>query len=139
MPSWHKIAGVSNISELFSTSGGEPCTKDTTLGTGPWLGTGQNFTVRVFLVVLIEVSDQVLLKVVDTPGFGDSDGADNELIEEMMDVLDNTLGYTNIILLVIEGGTPRFDDPLRAMLRQMTSIFGESWWDFTMIGEILRR
>ena len=80
--------------------------------------------------------DQVLLKVVDTPGFGDSDGADNELIEEMMDVLDNTLGYTNIILLVIEGGTPRFDDPLRAMLRQMTSIFGESWWDFTMIGGI---
>ena len=75
----------------------------------------------------------------DTPGFGDSDGADNELIEEMMDVLDNRLGYTNIILLVIEGGTPRFDDPLRAMLRQMTSIFGESWWDFTMIGEILRR
>ena len=72
----------------------------------------------------------------DTPGFGDSDGADNQLIEEMMDVLDNTLGYTNVILLVIEGSTPRFDDPLRAMLRQMTSIFGESWWDFTLIGKI---
>ena len=85
--------------------------------------------------ILIE---KLLLKVVDTPGFGDSDGADNELIEEMMDVLDNTLGYTNIILLVIEGSTPRFDDPLRAMLRQMTSIFGESWWDFTIIGEILK-
>ena len=37
-------------------SGTDSCTKDTTLGTGPWLGTGQNFTVRVFLVVLIEVT-----------------------------------------------------------------------------------
>ena len=34
------------------------CTKTTTYGTGPWLGTGQNFT------------------VVDTPGFGDTGGVE---------------------------------------------------------------
>ena len=28
-------------------SGTDSCTKDTTLGTGPWLGTGQNFTVSL--------------------------------------------------------------------------------------------
>merc|ERR1711887_415356 len=35
--------------------GGESCTKETNIGFGKWLGSGQNFT------------------VVDTPGFGDTD------------------------------------------------------------------
>ena len=51
-----------------------------------------------------------------------------------MNVLDNKLGYTNTILLVLEGSVPRFSNSLYAMLRQMTSIFGETWWDFMMIG-----
>ena len=34
----------------------------------------------------------IFLQIVDTPGFGDSDGSDNKLIQEMMDILDNTLG-----------------------------------------------
>ena len=29
-------------------------------------------------------------KVIDTPGFGDSSGKDNQYIQEMMDILDNT-------------------------------------------------
>ena len=73
-------------------------------------------------------------QVVDTPGFGDSNGNDNQYIEEMMNVLDNKLGYANTILLVLEGSVPRFSNSLYAMLRQMTSIFGETWWDFMMIG-----
>ena len=51
-----------------------------------------------------------------------------------MNVLDNKLGYANTILLVLEGSVPRFSNSLYAMLRQMTSIFGESWWDFMMVG-----
>ena len=51
----------------------------------------------------------------------------------MMDVLSNELGYTNTILLVMEGTTPRFDNSLYAMLRQMSSIFGETWWEFMMV------
>ena len=51
-----------------------------------------------------------------------------------MEVLDNKLGYANTILLVLEGSVPRFSNSLYAMLRQMTSIFGETWWDFMMIG-----
>merc|ERR1719370_2302725 len=47
--------------------GGNSCTKDTNIGTGPWLGSGQNFT------------------IVDTPGFDDSDGEDEIHMEEMMD------------------------------------------------------
>ena len=51
-----------------------------------------------------------------------------------MDVLDHELGYTQSIMLVLEGSTPRFSEPLYAMLRQMTSIFGEGWWDFMIVG-----
>merc|ERR1719187_2157620 len=61
---------------MFEVCNGlESCTKNTTAGTGAWLGSCQQFT------------------VVDTPGFGDSEGKDNEYIEEMMNVLDNKLGY----------------------------------------------
>ena len=63
----------------------------------------------------------------DTPGFGDSDGSDNKLIEEMMDILDNELGNANVIVLALEGSTPRFSSGLYDMLRQMSSIFGETW------------
>ena len=49
-------------------------------------------------------------------------------------MLKNDLGYTNIITLVIEGSTPRFGEPLYNMLRQMTSIFGNEWWDFMVVG-----
>ena len=74
-------------------------------------------------------------KVIDTPGFGDSSGKDNQYIQEMMDILDNKLGYANTILLVLEGSTPRFSSGLEDMLKQMSSIFGEQWWDYMMIGK----
>merc|ERR550534_1395455 len=103
---------------MFEVCNGlDSCTTETTAGTGNWLGD--------------EFGD--LFTVVDTPGFGDSEGNDNEYIEEMMDVLSNELGYTNTILLVIEGSKPRFDNSLYAMLRQMSSIFGETWWEFMMV------
>ena len=76
----------------------------------------------------------ILSQVVDTPGFGDSNGNDNQYIEEMMEVLDNKLGYANTILLVLEGSVPRFSNSLYAMLRQMTSIFGQTWWKFMLVG-----
>ena len=94
--------------------------------------------------------------MVDTPGFGDSSGRDNQLIEEMMEILDTELGkmieilgtelgemmkildtelgYTNVIMLLIDGNTPRLSSGLYDMLRQMSSIFWETWWDFMMVG-----
>ena len=70
----------------------------------------------------------------DTPGFGDSSGDDNKLIQEMMDILDSELGSANTIVLAIDGSTPRFTSGLQDMLTQMSSIFGQTWWDFMMIG-----
>ena len=69
----------------------------------------------------------ILFQIVDTPGFGDSDGSDNALIQEMMDILDNELGDANVIVLAIDGATPRFSSGLYDMLRQMSAIFGETW------------
>ena len=69
----------------------------------------------------------ISFQIVDTPGFGDSDGSDNALIQEMMDILDNELGDTNVIVLAIDGATPRFSSGLYDMLRQMSAIFGETW------------
>ena len=51
-----------------------------------------------------------------------------------MDVLDDQLGYTNIIVLTLDGATPRFTSGLQNMLRQVSSIFGDTWWDFMMVG-----
>jgi len=102
---------------MFPVCGGlASCTKETTIGTGPWLGNGVNFT------------------VVDTPGFGDSSDEDEKLIEEMMEVLDGSLGYSNTILLLFDGQTARFSSGLHAMLRQMSALFGEAWWDYMIIG-----
>jgi len=101
----------------FPVCGGvNSCTKNTTIGTGSFRGYGQPFT------------------VVDTPGFDDSDNNDNELIDEMMNVLDNELGSANIIILALDGMTPRFTSGLQNMLRQVSSIFGDTWWDYMMIG-----
>ena len=55
----------------------------------------------------------------DTPGFGDSSGRDNQLIAEMMEILDNELGFTNTIVLLIDGNTPRFSSGLYDMLRSV--------------------
>jgi len=97
-------------------SGMDSCTKETTIGLGSWLGEGNNFT------------------IVDTPGFGDSDGDDLQLIQEMMDVLSNKLNSANSIVLAIDGATPRFSSELQDMLRQMSSIFGHDFWRFVVIG-----
>ena len=36
----------------------------------------------------------------ETPGFADSSSSDNRLIEDMVEVLHEDLGYTNVILLL---------------------------------------
>jgi len=96
--------------------GQNSCTKNTKYVAGPWLGDGANFT------------------IVDTPGFGDSDNDDNELIDEMMDVLKNTIKGANAIVLLRNGMEPRFDASLQQMIREMQALFGEDFWEFTLIG-----
>ena len=92
------------------------CTTKTTIGNDFWLGTGEQFT------------------VVDTPGFRDSANRDDQFIQEMTEVLNTNLGYTNSIMLVVDGSTKRFSSGLQGIIKEMTAIFGSSWWDFLIIG-----
>jgi len=93
------------------------CTSQTEIGSGSWLG-----------------GDEHQVTIVDTPGFGDSSGDDNKLIQNMVDILDNKLGYTNTILITLPAETPRFSSGLTDMLINLSSIFGSGWWDFVVIG-----
>ena len=55
----------------------------------------------------------------DTPGFGDSDNEDDQLIDEMMKVLTENLVGANAIVLLINGEEERFDYAFQQMLREM--------------------
>ena len=70
----------------------------------------------------------------DTPGFGDSDNEDEQLITEMMDVLSNVLDHTDTIVLLIKGTETRFTEGLQTMIKRMTHLFGQKWWDYLVFG-----
>ena len=80
-----------------SVSGFTGVTQVTCADTGYWIGdaTGPNVT------------------VVDTPGFGDTDNDDNELIDEMMSVLKDTIEGANALVLLVNGEDERSVDTLR--------------------------
>ena len=80
------------------------------------MGTGQNFT------------------VIDTPGFGDSDGQEPELIDAMVKYLKNKVKETNIFLLLFKGGSQRVHSGLHRMLRDLELMFGKKFWSHVMIG-----
>merc|ERR1719495_1402402 len=94
----------------------ESCTKNTNYASGKWLGGQADFT------------------VVDTPGFGDSDNDDNGLIDEMMSVLKGTLKGANAIVLLVNGQDQRVNAAIQQMLREMQALFGEDFWNYTMLG-----
>ena len=80
------------------------------------MGTGGNFT------------------VVDTPGFGDSDGEEPELINAMVKYLKNEIKETNIFLLLFHGQNQRVHSGLQRMLRDIELMFGDNFWSHVMIG-----
>jgi len=100
----------------------DSCTKETSYGTGLWLGNGKNMT------------------VVDTPGFDDSDNEDEALMEEMMDVLANKLYHADTLLLLLNGQSTNITDnqPIstntQKMLKKMTQTFGQVLWDYVVVG-----
>ena len=52
----------------------------------------------------------------------------------MMEVLDTTLDHADTLLLLLKGTYTRFTAGLQTMLKKMTIIFGQGWWDFVVIG-----
>ena len=90
---------------------------------GQWIGNGSNFT------------------IVDTPGFGDSDNDDNELLDEMVETLKDTVKTTNGFVLLFNGQNDRFDGKSQQMIREMEAMFGNGFWDHVHIAweESLRK
>ena len=80
------------------------------------MGSGDNFT------------------IVDTPGFGDTDGEEGVLIEETVKFLKNEIKSTNVFLLLFHGQRDRLTSALQSMLREITMIFGDKFWDHTILG-----
>ena len=60
-----------------------------------------------------------MFTVVDTPGFGDSQGqeTENELIDEMMEVLKGTIKEANALVLLLNGEEERFDYAFQRTIR----------------------
>merc|ERR1719167_1417634 len=85
--------------------GSDSCTKETSYAEANWLGDGDPFT------------------VVDTPGFGDSDDEENELINEMVDALKHQINTTNVFLLSFNAEEERMNSATNQMLREMESLF----------------
>merc|ERR1719264_631119 len=53
----------------------------------------------------------------------------------MMDILANTIDHADTILLLLTGGRgKRFSASLQTMLKRMTIMFGQDWWDHVVIG-----
>merc|ERR1711962_877589 len=92
----------------------DSCTKNTSHAVGQWIGSGPEFT------------------VIDTPGFGDTDGEEEALLDDMMEKLAE-IDYANTIVLLFDGSQKRFDLGIVAMLKRITIIFGNKWWDHVVI------
>jgi len=91
--------------------GSASCTNHTKYAEGKWLGLDTSFT------------------IVDTPGFGDSEGRDDQFIDEMVDVLVHHVNTTNVFLLTFNGEDPRMDGIIKQMIREMEMLFGYKFWD----------
>ena len=74
--------------------------------------------------------------IVDTPGFGDSDGNEEQdkLIKEMMTVLKDDLKEANTFLLLMKGTSTRFDAEFQKIIRLMIAMFGKSFWTHVVVG-----
>ena len=99
-------------------SGLHSCTKQTYVSSGPWLG----------------LAGGQIVRVVDTPGFGDSDGDDSILLDEMMAALKDNVGSANVILLLMKEGETRLGRELQQMVREMKAMFGEGMWNNLVVG-----
>jgi len=92
-------------------SGMDSCTKETKIAEASYLGDGAAVT------------------LVDTPGFGDSSGNQDELIVEMVEVLKHTLEEANVTLLCFDYAS-RFDTGIQEMILEMESLFGrDRFWE----------
>jgi len=91
----------------------DSCTNQTSYAVAPWLGNpdNQDFT------------------IVDTPGYSDSDGDMDELVEEMITILNDEVQSANAIIFAIDSTSPRFSADVIKMLHEIEALFGTKMWN----------
>jgi len=94
----------------------ESCTTDTSMGIGPWLGDGSDTT------------------IVDNPGFAESSAEDIQTILKIKSFFNTNLKKGNVVLLTMDGATPRLTTGMLDMLTMMSALFGTKFWDYVVIG-----
>ena len=72
--------------------------------------------------------------MVDTPGFGDSNGQDSKLIDDMITNMKKDIKSTNVFLLLFNGLNDRIDGMLHQMLRDLRIMFGDEMWNHVILG-----
>ena len=72
--------------------------------------------------------------VVDTPGFGDSNGQERMLIDDMVKFFKDKIKSTNVFLLLFHGQQDRIHSGFVRMLRELPLIFGPEFWSHTILG-----
>mmetsp|Transcript_40779 Transcript_40779/g.73662 ORF Transcript_40779/g.73662 Transcript_40779/m.73662 type:complete len:844 (-) Transcript_40779:67-2598(-) len=91
-------------------------TTDTALEQRPWRGSGQ------------------LVRCVDSPGLGDSEGRDNQHVNAMVSFLKEQVKQVHVFLILFNGMEPKLNSHLKSMLLQFKDIFGEEFLRNVMIG-----
>ena len=91
-------------------SGSSSCTTETSIAMAEYLEPWANQTYG-------------LVTLIDTPGFGESSSDDAPLLENMIEVLKNTLGDANLILLCQTENT-KFNPSTTKMILELESMFG---------------
>ena len=75
------------------------------------------------------------ITIIDTPGFGDKDKEENNTISNLVDFLKNKILFVHVFVIAVNGQeTPRFTNAMQSMLSIFTQIFGDKFWNNTVIG-----
>ena len=72
--------------------------------------------------------------IIDTPGFGDFDGEEAILIDEMTKFFKNKVKSTNVFLIILHGQQDRLPSGFTQMLREIPLIFGQNFWNHAIFG-----
>ena len=74
-----------------------------------------------------------MVTIVDTPGFGNEWTKEERMIEEMVNVLKEELGYVHVFIIVFKQSDLRMTHSMRSMLSLIQNMFGQKFWDHAII------
>jgi len=100
----------------FADEDGAGVTQETCFEAGSWLGRGEK-----------------QVTVVDTPGFGVELEEEEDTISGLVNFLRNDLKFVHAFVLTFKESDKRITAEFRLMVRLLSGIFGEQFWDNSII------